>query len=147
MTWFLNGHLCEDDFVLDTLRCGEEVLPEEEAWPGYISWQGRLAPDNEGLDLIVLVDIDSEAFEVLRRLDNDDLGLGVLRLIQARFCLVRDVDASIDLVVHDGSHESHGPLWSVEAHDSDSRAGRAAELMACLRELQRVLPVLTPGPA
>ena len=140
-------HFSQDDLVLDALGGGKEVFPEEETRPRDISRKCGLTPDNESSHFIVLVNVNSEALEVLSRLDNDDFGLCVLGLIQACFSLISDIDASVDLVVHDATHEGHGPLRGVETHDSDSRAGRAAKLVTRFRKLERILPVLVPGPA
>lgn len=54
-TRLLQSHLRLDDIVLDRDSSLQEVLPEHEAWATYIIWQGRLTPDDEGLDPIVLV--------------------------------------------------------------------------------------------
>ena len=123
-------HFSQDDLVLDALGGGKEVFPEEETRPRHISRKRGLTPDNESSHFIVLVNVNSEALEVLSRLDNDDFGLCMLGLIQACFSLVSDIDASVDLVVHDATHEGDGPLGRIEAHDAHGRLISAAELMA-----------------
>ena len=110
LAWLLNRHLCMDDLVLDSLSHLKEVFPKEEARPGNISRQGVFAPDDESLNAIILVEINGEAFEVFRIFDDDDFRVSVFSLVKACVGLVCDVDTSNDLVIHDTSHEGHGPL-------------------------------------
>lgn len=47
---------------------------------------------------------------MLSGLDNDDLSLSMLGLVEDSICLVSDVNACVDLIVHDATHEGDSPL-------------------------------------
>ena len=50
----------------------------------------------------------------------DDFSLGVVGLIEDSISLICDVYSSVNLVVHNASHEADRPLRRVEAHDGNS---------------------------
>ena len=125
----------------------EEIVPQEEPVSRGALGQSRFTPDDESLNLIILVQVACESFEVLSRLNYDDLSFGMCGLIKTSFSLVSNVDASVQILVHDGSHEGNGPLRRVEAHDSDCGTILHLQLMAGLGESKRILVVLVPGPA
>ena len=75
LTGLLPVHLGHDGLIFHGLPNLQEVLPQEEAGAGVPLWNRALAPDDERLDSIVLVEVHSEALEVLSRLDHDHLGL------------------------------------------------------------------------
>jgi len=77
----------------------------------------------------------------------DDFSFRVVGLIEDSISLICDVYSSVNLVVHNASHEADRPLRRVEAHDGNSRAWRAVKLMAGLCKAHRIVPVLAPGPA
>ena len=144
---FLSCHLCQDDFVLDGKSSLNEIFPEEEARAGYVGRKAWLTPENESFDSVILVEVHSEALQMLGTLAYDDFCLSMVSLVEASVCLVRDVDTRVDLIVHDAANESDGPLGRVEAHDGDGGASRAAQLVASLGKAERIVPVLVPGPA
>ena len=125
----------------------EEIVPQEEPVSRGALRQSRFTPDDESLNLIILVQVACESFEVLSRLNYDDLSFGMCGLIKTSFSLVSNVDASVQVLVHDGSHEGNGPLGRVEAHDGDGTANRRVQVVARLSEGHSILPVLAPGPA
>lgn len=103
-------HLGLNDFVLYRASSLQEILPQEESRAGHAFGQCTFSPDDEGLDPVIFIKIDCELLELLSIFDANDLCLRVSGLIEARISLVGDVDASVDLVVHDASHEGDGPL-------------------------------------
>ena len=147
LTRLLSLHLGHDDFILDRLAHLEEIFPQDESGSRNALGQGSLAPDDEGLHFVVLVQVACESFEMLGILDDDNLSFGMLCLVKTSIGLVGNVDSSVHIVVHDGSHEGDGPLWRVEAHDGDGTANSSVQLVARLGESQSICPVLAPGPA
>mmetsp|Transcript_11570 Transcript_11570/g.14587 ORF Transcript_11570/g.14587 Transcript_11570/m.14587 type:complete len:256 (+) Transcript_11570:1380-2147(+) len=140
-------HFSQDDLVLYGEPSLQEVSPKEEARALYVRRQARLAPNDESLDVVVLVEINGEALEVLCGLADDHFGFGVISLVKAGVGLVGDVDARVHLVVHYAAQEGNGPLRGVEAHDCDGGTGSCVELVASFCEAHGVVPVLVPGPA
>ena len=147
LTWLLLGDLGSDDLVTHGLTKLQEVFPEVESRARCVLWKCCLSIDDERLDFGILVKIHRESLQVLSSLDYNHLCISVCRLVQNCLCRVCDVNARIDLVVHESTKESDGPLGCVEAHDSHSRLVSAVELMAGLCKAHSILVVLVPRPA
>lgn len=110
LAWLLSSHLGFDDLLFHCLTNLQKVLPEEEARARDSFRQCSLSPNNEGLDPIVLVEIDCEALKVFRGLDADNFSLAMRCLIKTRVSCIRNVDARVDVVVHHATNEGDGPL-------------------------------------
>jgi len=71
LTRFLSRHLLVDHFVFDRSTNLEEVFPEHEAGSRATLGKRSLAPKNEGLDAVILVQVDCKSLHVFSSFANN----------------------------------------------------------------------------